>query len=98
MHLKKNSFTSIIDTPLLDSKVEFSHKLKNNSFDYIEVLILLISCAILLYVIIASIKCIHFLSINKTKDNKKIIKIVGKELKNIVRINRLKVFFIDNCD
>ena len=63
-----------------------------------QVLILLISCAILLYIIIASIKCIHFLSINKTKDNKKIIKIVGKELKNIVRINRLKVFFIDNCD
>ena len=78
---KKNSFTSIMNTPLLDSKVEFSHKLKNYSFEYIEVLIILISCAILLYIIIVSIKCIHFLSIDKTKDNKKIIKIVEKKTK-----------------
>ena len=78
---KKNSFTSIMNTPLLDSKVEFSHKLKNYSFEYIEILINLISFAILLYIVVVIVKCIKFLSINKTKDNKKSYKNSKKKSK-----------------
>ena len=71
---KRNSFSNIIDTPLPDSKVEFSHKLKNFSFDYIEILIFLISLAIIIYIVVVIIKCIKFLHSNKKNKVIKIIK------------------------
>ena len=77
---KNMSFSNIIDTPLPDSKEEFSHKLKNFSFEYIEILIFLIILAIIIYIIVVIIKCIKFLHSNKKNKVIKIIKkVINKE-------------------
>ena len=54
------NFTNINDISLLDPNIEFSHKLKNQSFDNVDVLICIVSIAIIFYIIISCIKCIKF--------------------------------------
>ena len=57
---KKINFSNLMDMPLLDSNIEFSHKLKNQSFDNVDVLICIVSTAIIFYILIQCIKCIKF--------------------------------------
>ena len=53
-------FTNINDISLQDPNIEFSHKLKNHSYDNVDLLILIISTAIIVILIISFFKCINF--------------------------------------
>ena len=80
------NFTNINDISLLDPNIEFSHKLKNHSFDNVDLLICIVSTAIIVYLIISCIKCINF----KAKCN---IQSKNKGIKNSnknIELNKIK--------
>ena len=54
------NFSNLKDISLLDPNIEFSHKLKNHSYDNVDLLILIVSTAIIVYLIISCFKCINF--------------------------------------
>ena len=54
------NFSNLNDISLLDPNIEFSHKLKNHSFDNCFLLICIVSTAIIVYLMISCIKCINF--------------------------------------
>ena len=71
------NFSNLNDISLLDPNIEFSHKLKNHSFDNVDVLICIVSTAIILYLIISCIKCIRFkakCNIQSKDKNKNVVK------------------------
>ena len=74
------NFSNLKDISLLDPNIEFSHKLKNHSFDNVDLLILIVSTAIIIYLIILCLKCIDFNGKCKIQSKNKGIKSSNKNV------------------
>ena len=80
------NFSNLKDISLLDPNIEFSHKLKNHSFDNVDLLILIVSTAIIVYLIISCFKCINFKGKCNIQSKNKGIKNSNKN----IELNKIK--------